>query len=265
MCMTYLNFTPRCCQAHDTLRSVDPTADICNVLEFLRDELKIQTYVHVDAAFGGFVLPFLEPDLEFGFQNKLVDSMVVDAHKTGFVPYSAGVFMCRKGWLRYTTIEAKYIPGHSTTVCGSRSGAIAAACWALTELRGREEFREKLQECMTNLGYLQKRLLQLNNDGQEHVKLYPARMNIQAVWVDDEIMSIMIPKNPKDISDQYLCSRFCVPSDIFPRDLTNPDCFDGLKADKITIFRFVVMPHLSKQKIDQFMDELMAHMIQHIP
>ena len=61
--------------------SVDPIAEICEVLQVLRDELHIDTYVHVDAAFGGFVLPFLEPDLKFGFQNPLVDSMVVDAHK----------------------------------------------------------------------------------------------------------------------------------------------------------------------------------------
>lgn len=236
--------------------SVDPVAEICELLESLRSELNIQTYVHVDAAFGGFVLPFLEPELEFGFQNQLVDSMVVDAHKMGYALYSAGVFICRKGLLDYTTVSATYLGGHkSTTICGSRSGAIAAACWALTQLKGREELGAILQDCMTNLEYLRGRLQELNIDGQAHVKLFPARMNIQAVWVDEGILKILdaVPDGGKSMRDRY-----CIPTDDFPSDLTKLIWRNKLMVRELKVIRFTVMPHVTRQKIDLFIDELKA-------
>lgn len=238
--------------------SVDPVAEICELLESLRSELNIQTYVHVDAAFGGFVLPFLEPELKFGFHNQLVDSMVVDAHKMGYAPYSAGVFLCRRGWLEYTTVSAPYLGGHkSTTICGSRSGAIAASCWALTQLKGREELEAILQDCVKNLEYLRGRLQELNIDGQVRVKLFPTRMNIQAVWVDEEILKILnaAPKGGKS-----MCERYCIPDDDFPADLTKLTWKGKLMVRELKVIRFTVMPHVTREKIDLFIDELKAKM-----
>lgn len=238
--------------------SVDPVTEICEMLGSLRSELNIQTYVHVDAAFGGFVLPFLEPELKFGFHNQLVDSMVVDAHKMGYAPYSAGVFLCRKGLLEYTTVSATYLGGHkSTTICGSRSGAIAAACWSLTQLMGKEDFEEVLYACMTNLKYLRERLQELNDGEQPRVKFFPARMNIQAVWVDQGIWDAM---NTTDDGNLSIVEKYCIPTDLFPADLTKLVWKDKLMVRELRVIRFTAMPHLTREKIDLFIDELKAKM-----
>ncbi|KAK9062795.1 hypothetical protein SSX86_019985 [Deinandra increscens subsp. villosa] len=56
------------------------------------------TPIHVDAASGGFVAPFLYPDLEWDFRLPLVKSINVSGHKYGLV--YAGV-----GWVVWRTKE----------------------------------------------------------------------------------------------------------------------------------------------------------------
>ena len=242
--------------------SVDRVEEICDAVAVLKRTLGIRAHIHVDAAYGGFVLPFLEPDLKFGFHNQLVDSVVVDAHKMGYAPYSAGVFLCRKGLLAHTTTPAVYLGGHfDSTVCGSRSGAIAAACWTLTQVMGREEYEAKLRECMANLEYLRERLRELNRNGEERVRFYPARMNIQAAWVDEEIkLALDAPGS----DGRSLRAKFCIPEDMLPADLTNLAWDGRVVVRDAPVVRFMAMPHLSKSKIDEFMDELMARVAQFV-
>lgn len=54
------------------------------------------TPIHVDAASGGFIAPFLHPDLEWDFRLPLVKSINVSGHKYGLV--YAGV-----GWVVWRT------------------------------------------------------------------------------------------------------------------------------------------------------------------
>ena len=240
------------------LGSVDPVTDICSMLQSLRIEFKtrdgIGVHVHVDAAFGGLVLPFLEPDCQFGFENELVSSIIVDVHKMGYVPYSAGLFLCRKGFLRYTETPAQYLRGHSdSTVSGSRSGAIAAACWTAMHVLGRDGYTARIKECMQNLMYLREGLSQFNSDGVERVHFYPTRMNILTVSLSEDLRLALI-----EGENHGLRGKFCIPEDAFPTDLTNPEWEGNLIRRTAAVFRFVVMPHVTRDRIDTFIDELRA-------
>ncbi len=240
------------------LGSVDPVADICAMLQALRTEFEAQdgmgVYVHVDAAFGGMVLPFLEPDCRFGFENDLVSSIIVDVHKMGYAPYSAGLFLCRKGLLRHTETPAPYLGGHAdSTVSGSRSGAIAAACWTAMLVLGHEGYTARIQECMRNLAYLREGLAQFNCDGRERVRFYSARMNIQTVALSEDLRLALIAGE-----DSGLRGKFCIPEDMFPSDLTNPEWNGNLIRRTIPVQRFVLMPHVTQDKIDSFLGELRA-------
>jgi glutamate decarboxylase len=72
---------------------------------------KMDTPIHVDAASGGFVAPFINPDLEWDFRCERVVSINVSGHKYGLVriivfftdpitsdPFS-GLSWCRMGYL----------------------------------------------------------------------------------------------------------------------------------------------------------------------
>jgi glutamate decarboxylase len=51
--------------------------------------------MHIDAASGGFVAPFLHPHLEWDFRLPLVKSINVSGHKYGLVYPGVGVFLPR--------------------------------------------------------------------------------------------------------------------------------------------------------------------------
>lgn len=51
----------------------------------LLEERKLDCYIHVDAASGGFVAPFINPQLEWDFRLPRVISINVSGHKYGLV------------------------------------------------------------------------------------------------------------------------------------------------------------------------------------
>ena len=56
-----------------------------DALEKLNAETGWEVPIHVDAASGGFVAPFIQPDLEWDFRVPLVKSINVSGHKYGLV------------------------------------------------------------------------------------------------------------------------------------------------------------------------------------
>ena len=94
---------------------------------------------HVDAAFGGFIFPFNQPDQPLSFRDPRVVSATLDAHKMLQAPYGTGIHLARKGLLAHTTTAtASYVPGLDVTLVGSRSGANAVAVWMILHSWGSE-------------------------------------------------------------------------------------------------------------------------------
>jgi glutamate decarboxylase len=65
--------------------SYEPVADICAALDKLQAETGLDVPVHVDAASGGFIAPFLDPDIEWDFRLPRVQSINTSGHKYGLV------------------------------------------------------------------------------------------------------------------------------------------------------------------------------------
>src|SRR6478736_951699 len=65
--------------------SYEPVADICAALDKLQADTGLDIPVHVDAASGGFIAPFLDPDLEWDFRLPRVQSINTSGHKYGLV------------------------------------------------------------------------------------------------------------------------------------------------------------------------------------
>lgn len=106
------------------LGSIDPVMEIAAFAHTVNKENgpdKDRMYVHVDAAFGGFTVPFIDPALPVAFHNLEVHSVTLDGHKMGRLPYPSGIFLCRKGLLDLVNYPVQYINGHSdVTLEGSR-------------------------------------------------------------------------------------------------------------------------------------------------
>jgi len=65
--------------------SYEPVRELHDALDLLEDERGLDIPIHVDAASGGFIAPFLQPDLEWDFRVPRVKSINVSGHKYGLV------------------------------------------------------------------------------------------------------------------------------------------------------------------------------------
>jgi glutamate decarboxylase len=65
--------------------SYEPIADICAALDRHQTETGLDIPVHVDGASGGFVAPFVDPDLVWDFRLPRVQSINASGHKYGLV------------------------------------------------------------------------------------------------------------------------------------------------------------------------------------
>ena len=115
--------------------------------------------LHVDAAYGGFIYPFLTDKNQLDFSNPHVSSITIDAHKMLQAPYGTGIFLCRKNLIENVlTKEAAYVEGMDLTLCGSRSGANAVAVWMILKTYGKNGWFEKVKILEMRTDWLCKQL-----------------------------------------------------------------------------------------------------------
>ncbi len=184
-------------------------------------------YLHVDAAFGGLVLPFLK-DLDynvgtFDFKLEGVQSVTVDPHKMGLATVPAGGILFRNPkLLEGICTETPYLTESSQcTFVGTRSGASAAAVWAVFESLGREGFKKMIKRCMAVTTCLYEGL-----EEKDFEVLLRPQMNILAFRCG----------NAKSVVERLRMRGWFV--SYVPR---------------LNCVRVVVMPHATRKHIDAFL------------
>ncbi len=159
---------------------VDPVAEIGRIAE------EKDIFFHVDAAFGGFVIPFLKGcPPKFDFEVPGVSSIAIDPHKMGLSTIPSGGLLYRnEGQMRPLEISAQYLTSQvQTSLVGTRSGAAAAATYAVMRYLGRDGYRNIVAQCMENTALL----VDLLDDIGLKPVIEPV-MNIAAFDVPDPLM-----------------------------------------------------------------------------
>jgi glutamate/tyrosine decarboxylase-like PLP-dependent enzyme len=168
------------------LGTVDPVAEVCDLLDEYREREGLHIWHHVDAAYGGyFCSTFRDGRSELAPATvdslhaiRRVDSVTLDPHKLGYVPYSCGAFLVRDPRsYAVSSISAPYLvedkaveyPTWSTTLEGSRSATGAGAVWLSSRvlpldatghgellnhsLRAKLRFVERLQDSFDDIHF----------------------------------------------------------------------------------------------------------------
>ncbi|MFX1384691.1 MAG: tyrosine decarboxylase MfnA, partial [Promethearchaeota archaeon] len=147
-----------------SLGLIDPIDQIGKIIE---DK---EIFFHVDAAFGGFVLPFLK-NLGYNlppwdFSVKSVCSITADPHKMGLgiIP-SGGFFLNDHSILHHAGFEIPYLAGGGFKhfhIVGTRPGGTVIAFWAILKYLGIEGYNKIIKQCMENTEYLTKRINEID-------------------------------------------------------------------------------------------------------
>ncbi|RAP49633.1 MAG: tyrosine decarboxylase MnfA [Methanosphaera sp. rholeuAM74] len=138
--------------------------DIARISEIAQ---KNRLYLHVDAAFGGFIIPFMKNDkshpLNFDFSCEGVDSITIDPHKMGLAPVPAGGIIIRdKKHLEKLSVKTPYLTKEKqTTVVGTRTGASTAATWTLLNYYGKSGYKRIVNESISLTKYTYNQLKQI--------------------------------------------------------------------------------------------------------
>jgi len=105
---------------------------------------------HVDAAWGGFYLPFADYDWHFGHAD--IDTMTIDPHKVGRAAIPAGGLLARETALfDQLAIDTPYLESATqVTLTGTRSGAGVASALAAMEALWPVGYREQYDRAMAN-------------------------------------------------------------------------------------------------------------------
>jgi tyrosine decarboxylase/aspartate 1-decarboxylase len=206
------------------LGTIDPIDEI-NDLCF--DE---NIFFHIDAAFGGFVIPFIKelgyktPDFDFNLKN--VNSMSIDAHKMGYSAIPLGILAIRREkWLNEISVETPYISSKNQAgLLATRSGGPVAAAYAVTKYLGINGYKNLVKRCMITTKYTQQKIEDLGLN----LVIKPT-MNVLGIKL----------KNPAMVVKKLTVLGWKVN-----------------KMNRLSAIRIVLMPHVTKKIIDDFIPDL---------
>lgn len=213
-----------------SLGLIDPIEEIA---DFIKDK---KIFFHVDAAFGGFVLPFLKflkYDIKpWDFSVKQVSSITADPHKMGLGLIPTGGFFVRNSKiLEKTGFEIPYLAGGNFKhfhIVGTRPGGTAISFWAIMKYLGLEGFIKIIKRCMENTNFLSNKISEMNG-----VKLAAQpRMNVVGITTENGDSICKIDKELRKVN--WMLGKF----------------------EDLNLIRVVVMPHVKKDHIALFINDL---------
>lgn len=226
------------CTAGSTMMgSVDDVSQVNELRAGLR-LAGISTYIHVDAAFGGLVLPFLDKPVRFGFDQG-ADSVVIDPHKMGGVPFGCGAILYQEQYAGPVAVKAPYLNSEQDwTINGSSSGANAVALWAVLEEQGFNQLAKCVQQCIALRDYASEQL-----DQVDHFQVHVGQTNQLCLEITD--LSVV----------ERLATRVCnhpyyMHVAPFPKRFDDPNCQEG------RALKMILMPHHTKQMVDKFVRQV---------
>ena len=224
---------------------MDPVGEIDTLLRGLHAERGWTIPLHVDAASGGFVLPFTRPDVVWDFRLPSVRSINVSNHKFGLVYPGIGslLFRERADLPEELIFHINYLGGDmpNYSLNFSRPSAPVVAQYYNFLRLGQAGYTRIMQNIMTNARYLAEQLRQLGGwqvigDGT----LFPVIVARAAAPEQLDVFAV---------SKRLRAHGWVVPAYTLPAH-----------AEHVAVLRMVVRESLSRDLIDKLLADLQACM-----
>ncbi|MFL7891637.1 MAG: glutamate decarboxylase [Anaerolineales bacterium] len=136
----------------------EPVKEVSDALDQLEKETGLDVHIHVDGASGGFLAPFVYPDLEWDFRLPRVKSINTSGHKFGLAPLGVGwvIWRDKEDLPEDLIFWVNYLGGNMPTFALNFSrpgGQIVAQYYNFLRL-GKEGYRKVHMACYETAQYL---------------------------------------------------------------------------------------------------------------
>lgn len=200
--------------------------------------------IHVDAASGGFVLPFTQPELRWDFRLPHVQSINVSNHKYGMVYAGLGTLVFRNTAIvpEELLVDVHYLSGEMRNFglnFSRASNGVVMQYFNFLHL-GHSGYRRVMQECLANAQFLAESLaaescFEVVSDTQQ--------MPVVAVRLRTASSSLTLGALAECLKRKgWIVPVYCLPANV----------------EEIEVMRIVVKPEFTRAEAKTFLHDLLA-------
>ena len=222
--------------------SYEPVKEISEALDALERDRGLNIPLHVDAASGGFVAPFIQPDLEWDFRVPRVQSINASGHKYGLVYPGIGwaIWRNKDALPEELIFNVNYLGGNmpTFTLNFSRPGSQVIAQYLMFMSLGREGYRRVMQNAQDVAMHISNGVREMGpyrliSDGSE--------LPVFAFALKPEVENYTV----YDVSDRLRMHGWLVPAYTFPANL-----------EDLAVLRVVIRAGMTMDMADMLLDHL---------
>jgi glutamate decarboxylase len=222
--------------------SYEPIKDIAAALEQLERDRGCHVPLHVDAASGGFVAPFIQPELEWDFRLDRVQSINASGHKYGLVYPGVGwaIWRNKEALPEDLVFDVNYLGGHMPTFAlnFSRPGSQVIAQYFMLVSLGRQGYRRLMQDAQDVARHISSGIADL---GPYRLLTDGSELPVFTFALAPEVENYTV----FEVSDRLRQHGWLVPAYTFPEN-----------RQDLSVLRIVVRPGMTHEMADL----LLAHL-----
>jgi len=222
---------------------LDDVRGINDYLKKIKEEKGWEIPIHCDGASGGFVAPFVYPDVEWDFRLEHVKSVNISNHKFGLVYPGIGtvVFRDRSDLPEDLVFNITYLGGSmpNYSLNFSRASSMVLLQYYNFLRLGQQGYRRIMQNIMDNAHYLEDRLLETGAFELLNESKYLPTVTVR---MKDRSLPSRVPYMISDLLRQY---GWIVPAYVLPAD-----------ADDVHVLRMVVKENFSRDMAEKFAEDM---------
>lgn len=220
---------------------MDPIKEINDVLLKIKESEGWNIPIHVDGASGGFVAPFLYPDLEWDFRLEQVRSINVSGHKYGLVYPGVGwlIFKDKTDLPKELIFNINYLgglmPNYSLNF-SKGSNTIVAQYYNLIRL-GKKGYQDIMRNLIENARYL---AAELENSGKFEVINKDVKFPLITAKLNNDDFDVF------QLSEKLRGKGWIVPAYTLP-----------VNAEDLAVMRIVIKENFGRDMADMLLNDLL--------
>jgi glutamate decarboxylase len=222
--------------------SYEPVKEIAAALDQLQRDTGLDIPIHVDGASGGFVAPFLQPDLEWDFRVGRVQSINASGHKYGLVYPGVGWVVWRDAAAlpQELIFDVNYLGGHMPTFAlnFSRPGSEVIAQYFMFTTLGRAGYRRVMEAAQNVATHLSTEIAQM---GRYRLVSEGRDLPVFAFGLAPEVENYSV----FDVSDRLRQYGWLMPAYTFPKN-----------REDLSVLRIVIRAGMTMEMADHLLKDM---------